>query len=284
MARRRLGELLLERGFLTRDQLDEALAAQRSTRQRLGVTLIQKGFVTEDALVQALAEAMGLPLVDLRTVPADWTAVHALRPRFCETNELFPFAIEQPRGQRRSLKVAMTDPLNIAAIEEIEFITGMKVLPHVAPVSAVRAAVLRYYHKVEPSELPEGQMLLIQRGGGARVVDTTTVAPAPAPAAAAPPRQPGQSEVSERTALADLISQRERQRKQKRRKGSDPARAGELGSLSEDLNYLFGMGDEPEALEVLERKFWALMRIMAKKGLITKDEFTRELDDAEDEG
>jgi hypothetical protein len=60
------------------------------------------------------------------------------------------------------------------------------------------------------------------------------------------------------------------------------AAARKKGTVAKDLEYLFGQKGEPDELEKLERKFWALMRIMARKGLITKDEFREELDEGED--
>lgn len=269
MARKRIGELLLERGAITVQQLEEGLAYHRATRQRLGVALIQKGFVTEEQLSKVLSEALGIAEVNLRVVTADWGAVHVLRPRFCESNDLFPFAFELSRG-RKQLLVAMSDPLNLPAVEEIEFTTGLKVSPRIAPLSAIRAAILRYYHKVDPDETPAGTMTLVGRGGGARVVNTE----------AKPEEEEvivGEEvrEVTERTALADLIKKREEQRAQ-RRGGKRPSST--LEAVSKDLDYLFG-GAGDEGAEKLERKFWALMRIMARKGLITKDEFLKELDE-----
>jgi hypothetical protein len=269
VARKRIGELLLERGVISGQQLEEGLAYHRATRQRLGVALIQKGFVTEDQLSKVLSEALAIPEVDLKSVMVEWSAIHVLRPRFCESNDLFPYAMENARG-RRQLLVAMSDPLNLPAIEEMEFTTGLKVSPRIAPLSAIRAAILRHYHKVVPDDGPPGMMTLIARGGGARVVDTEARGEQQEEVLVGE-----EVEVTERTALADLIKRREK-RRQSRRSGG-----GSLESVSKDLAYLFGMGGD-EGVEKLERKFWALMRLMARKGLITKDEFLNELDEGEE--
>ena len=107
MPRKRLGELLLEKGALTQPQLDACLVAQRQTHQRLGVLLVEKGYVTEDLLASALSEALGIPLVSLEQ-SADWSAVHMLRPRFCEQNDLFPWALDRS-GEKKQLWVAMAE-------------------------------------------------------------------------------------------------------------------------------------------------------------------------------
>ncbi len=284
MARKRLGELLLERGLVSPEQLEQGLAHHRATRQRLGVALIQKGFISEEDLAKALGTALSMEVVDLRTAQVDWSAVHLLRARFCETHDLFPYALEHTRG-RKQVVVAMSDPLNVPAVEEIEFTTGLKVTQKLAPLSQVRAAILRYYHKVNPDDSAVGTMTLIQRGGGVRTV--TLDAPADFSQATSSGsgsedeevivgEEVGPTEVTARTALADLISQREAQRAERRKKAS----AQPAAAAARDLDFLFGVREDNDAVEALERKFWALMRLMARKGLITKDEFQKEVDEA----
>ncbi|MCP3099722.1 general secretion pathway protein GspE [Myxococcus sp. K15C18031901] len=293
MARKRIGELLLEQRAITVAQLEAGLAAHRKSGQRLGATLIAQGAITEATLAGALSQALGMPQVDLAALTPEWAAVHMLRARFCEQHDLFPIALESVGG-RRQLVVAMSDPLNVTAVEEIEFTTGLKVGVRVAALSAVRGAILRYYHKV-PVATP----------------GAATSAPAPRPArprpATPPPARPtapqpvdvaepvddeevivGEElppgEQTQRTSLAELIRSREEQRKQKREQATTKPKPATGGGVLDDLDYLFGQArEDPDRVEELERKFWALMRIMARKGLLSKEEFTRELD-SEGEG
>ncbi len=262
MARKRLGELLLERQIIDRKQLEHALAYQRQTGHRLGTALVALGFMTELQLCEALGQALGLRAVRMPPEQLNWDALHTLRSRFCEANDLFPLEIEDQAPGRKRLVVAMADPLNLPAIEEMEFTTGMKVVPVIATLSGIRAAIRRHYLKQSDSQ--PGTMTVVRPGGGEQVIgdaaeDLPTLSPDDA------------QEVTERTALADLIKERmERRRKQR---ASSPA--------DDDMQYLFGMKPESSdaALEKLERQFWALLRIMAKKGLITRDEFLHELAD-----
>ncbi|WP_257450844.1 GspE/PulE/PilB domain-containing protein [Archangium lipolyticum] len=272
MARKRIGELLLERGAITPAQLEAALQAQQHSRQRLGVALVSLGAITEKTLSHALSEALGVPVMDLMARQPDWSAIHLLRARFCEQHDLFPVALETVGG-RRLLVVAMADPLDSAAIQEMEFTTGLKVSPRVAPLSAVRGAIQRYYHRAAQG----------------------TAAAAPAASEAVPEAleddveeiivgeelPPGEN--TRRVSLEQLIQEREQQRRA-RRDQVKPSSAKRAGDISAELDSLFGevVPPTPEPLdpvEELERKFWALMRIMARKGLLTKEEFTRELDD-----
>jgi hypothetical protein len=332
MARKRIGELLLERGAITPAQLEAALAAQRERRQRLGAVLVAQGAITDTTLAQVLSEALGLPAVALGALQPEWSAVHMLRARFCEQHELFPYALESLRG-RRHLLVAMSDPLNVPAVEEIEFTTGLKVAARVAPLSEVRAAILRYYHKVTPAtaEAPDGQLLgpggvplrLAAQDEELPTLDPEALGEEPAADGVVEGIIVGEAlpvgETTERNALAALIERREAQRREARARAPAappfaPARPGAVatgsvraqgpgpggapgavrgpvappaagGALQEDLAYLLGGPRPPREasdVEELERKFWALMRIMARKGLLTREEFTRELDDAEE--
>ena len=242
MARKRIGELLLERGAISKEQLDSGLLAQKRTRQRLGVTLIQQGVLTEIQLAQVLAQSLSLATVDLSQVQVDWSAVHMLRTRFCETHELFPFAIEGKGTASKRLLVAMSDPLNQPATEEIEFTTGLPVSAYVSTHSQVRAAILRYYHKASPSE--------------AAAKAKPVAAPAP-PVEDEAPVLMGEEIVAEPSGA---------------KKKHD--------SVAKDLDFLFGAArpDEESESEKMERRFWALLRIMQRKGLLTRDEFLAELE------
>ncbi|HZI12160.1 MAG TPA: hypothetical protein VE153_17385 [Myxococcus sp.] len=291
MARKRIGELLLEQRAISVAQLEAGLAAHRKSGQRLGAALIAQGAITEATLAGALSQALDLPRVALESVTPDWAAIHLLRARFCEQHDLFPFALESAGG-RRQLVVAMSDPLNLPAVEEIEFTTGLKVSMRVATLSAVRGAILRYYHKVPVASAPRAGAPAPARPAAAPPPGTPARPPVLTPSRAAPPPEEDDdaevivgeelppSEKTQRTSLADLIREREEQRKQRRTQAPPKPKPASGGGVLDDLDYLFGQArEDPDRVEELERKFWALMRIMARKGLLSKEEFTRELDD-----
>lgn len=252
MARKRIGELLLERRLLTPEQLEVGLAHHRQAGVRLGVALVEKGFLSEAQLCGALSEALGIPAVDLGAVQPDWTAIHMLRPRFCEAHDLFPFAMvdAQADGARKQLRVAMADPLNLPALEEIEFTTGLKVIPALSPRTQIHRAIRRYHYRQRDAEDgDDGSMTVLHRG------ETLTVP-------AAPPPPPEEEEVVIEGVPVDP---------------EPPEPRDALSSLSRDLDYLLDLREEPDRVEKLERKFWALMRLMAKKGLLSPEEFRAEL-------
>ncbi|MFO0597993.1 MAG: hypothetical protein U0228_22010 [Myxococcaceae bacterium] len=258
MARKRIGELLLERGAITKAQLDAGLAGQKQTRQRLGVTLIAQGVLSEVALAQVLAQSLQLGTVDLSQVQVEWAAVHMLRDRFCEQHELFPFAIDGKGTKDKKLLVAMSDPLNQPAIEEIEFTTGLPVAPYVSTHSQVRAAILRWYHKVSPEEAAARV-----QSAPPRVAPPPPPKPAPKPAPVEdePPMVMGEEITSGLNAMPGVAGKKVKD------------------SVAKDLDFLFGgRTDEETDTEKLERRFWALLRILQRKGVFTRDEFLAEMD------
>src|SRR5512137_1719526 len=120
MTRKKLGEMLLERGIIDADQLNSALAYQRQWGHRLGVALVAKGFITEGMLAKVLGDVMSLPVVDLSKITIEQDALRLVSSMTCENNDLIPIKLEEARGSR-TLTVAMADPLNLATIDEIEF-------------------------------------------------------------------------------------------------------------------------------------------------------------------
>src|SRR3990170_2047289 len=129
---KQLGQILLEQGLLTQEQLDRALEEHRNTPKSLGRVLIDLGYIRERDLVAALAEQVGLEFVDLTEYHID-AAATALVP---ETVSRRYRAL--PIGERDGkLLVAMSDPANVYALDDIRTITGRDVQPVVATAADV---------------------------------------------------------------------------------------------------------------------------------------------------
>ncbi len=176
MARRkRIGEILLGAGLITETQLSAALSSQRTWGGKVGSTLVRMGFVREGDILRCLSAQLRLPSVDFRKVRVSPRALAAVPLRIAEKYTVMPVAIKEDKG-KKSVLLAMADPTNLDAVNEIQFQTGVTVKPVVSTESAVLAAIDRYYRKKErgppPAVEPEGlspvdagdEMVIIQRG------------------------------------------------------------------------------------------------------------------------
>jgi type IV pilus assembly protein PilB len=136
---KQLGQILIELGYITNDQLEVALEEHRKTPKSLGRVLIDLGMIKEANLVRALAEQVGLEFVDLADHPIDPTATVLLPEALARRYRALPI------GERDGkLLVAMSDPANVYALDDIRTITGRDVQPVVATANDVERAIQKY--------------------------------------------------------------------------------------------------------------------------------------------
>ena len=147
MAVKKIGELLVESGLITEGQLHESLQASKEGRQRLGAVIVHKGYATEMDIAQTLAFQLGIPFVDISKAQVDPEAVGLVPERLAKQHVLMPLTHEH-----RVLRVAMADPLNLRAIDDLRFSTEMEIQPSVATLSDIDAAINTHYHLNEPIE------------------------------------------------------------------------------------------------------------------------------------
>ncbi|MDX6198938.1 MAG: type pilus assembly protein PilB [Actinomycetota bacterium] len=137
---KQLGDILLEGGHVTPDQLANAVEEQRRLGRSLGRVLVDLGVLTEGQLVAALATQIGLKFVDLSDYPVDGSAVSRVPDAVCRRHNALAIGYEDGR-----LVVAMADPANVFAVDDIRSMTGLEVKPVVATKSDVIAAINRYH-------------------------------------------------------------------------------------------------------------------------------------------
>ncbi len=137
---KQLGDILLESGLVTPEQLETAIAEQQRNGHRLGRVLVEQGVLTESQLVAALAQQIGLRFVDLTDYPVDGSAVGLVPSAVCRRYNALPIGYEDGK-----LLVAMADPANVFAIDDIRSIGGLEVKPVVATKADVLAAINRYH-------------------------------------------------------------------------------------------------------------------------------------------
>ncbi len=140
----KLGELLLKEKMVTPGQLEEGLKNQVVFGIRLGSSLVEMGYVDEDDLARLLSSKLGVPCVGRKELAAAPKALIRDFPRrLVETHHVVPLKLE---GNRLSL--AMTDPTDFKAIEEIGFVTGYVVQPYIAPDVEISWALAKHYRLV----------------------------------------------------------------------------------------------------------------------------------------
>jgi type IV pilus assembly protein PilB len=142
-----LDEILLEQGLITQEQLDQAQAEQQKTGKRLGRVLIDLGMVKEQDLVAALASQIGLRYVDLSDASIDGSAASLLPEPVARKYRALPIGYEDEK-----LLVAMADPANLFALDDIRTITGMEVQPVVATAADIESAIRKYSRMDESVE------------------------------------------------------------------------------------------------------------------------------------
>ncbi len=144
----KLGDLLIEAGKLSGAQLAQALEVQQLDGGRLGTHLVQLGFLTERELVDFLSDRYGVPPVDLKTIEVDESLLTLISADVARKYTILPVA---KAGAR--LTVAMADPTNVFALDDIKFMTGYNVDPVVTTDSGLKAAIDRYYGSTHAIEL-----------------------------------------------------------------------------------------------------------------------------------
>jgi type IV pilus assembly protein PilB len=136
---KQLGQILIELGYITPEQLETALEEHRKTPKSLGRVLIDMGMIKEADLVRALAEQVGLEFVDLNEFPIDATSTVLLPEALSRRYRAIPIGERDGR-----LLVAMSDPANVYALDDIRTITGREVQPVVATANDVEQAIQKF--------------------------------------------------------------------------------------------------------------------------------------------
>src|SRR4051812_7857457 len=138
----RIGELLVREKMLSLQQLQQAQDEAKRTGKRLGATLARMGLVPDNVLTQMVARQYSLPAINLSEIEIDPNVLKLIPKDICEKHQVIPV-----RRQGPTLIVAMADPSNIYAIDELKFLTQYNIDPVVASDSAIEAALSRFYDK-----------------------------------------------------------------------------------------------------------------------------------------
>mgnify|MGYP003306020982 CR=1 FL=1 len=139
----RIGDVLLETGIITEEQLQTALQLQKGTGRKLGETLVDEGFVSEDQIAHALSEQLHMDIIDLQNVNISQDILSLVSPTVLKKNKVIPF--EYAKDNANVLRVAMADPMDMFAMDDITIITNLQVEPVISTNRSIMLALDRYY-------------------------------------------------------------------------------------------------------------------------------------------
>ncbi len=143
----RLGEILVKENLITSDQLKQALEHQKASGGRLGTVLMKLGFISDDEITGVLSRQYGVPSINLKYYEVEASVIKLIPQDTAVRYQVVPLS-----RVGSTLTIAMTDPTNVFAMDDIKFMTGFNVEPVVASETAITEAIAKFYGDVESEE------------------------------------------------------------------------------------------------------------------------------------
>ncbi len=144
----RIGDLLIKSSLIDQNQLKEALSVQKETGAKLGETLIQLGFVSEEDMTECLSQQFGVPSINLAHFEIDPGVIKLVPADVARKYSIIPVL-----KAGATITIAMSDPTNVFAMDDVKFMTGYNVEPVVASALAIKNALDNYYGSTSSLEL-----------------------------------------------------------------------------------------------------------------------------------
>lgn len=139
----RLGDFLLQQGRITQEQLDNALALQKKNHHRLGDCLVEMGLITDQDIARVLQVQLGIEMIDLRGIRIPPEVIDLVNGSVLRRHNVLPVAFDEKDSN--VLILAMSDPLDIAAQDDISIITNCLIEPRISTAAAINAVLDRYF-------------------------------------------------------------------------------------------------------------------------------------------
>ncbi|MBI3625243.1 MAG: type IV-A pilus assembly ATPase PilB [Candidatus Rokubacteria bacterium] len=153
---RRLGDLLVNEGLISQEQLQRALSEQKGSNEKLGTILVRLGSIHEDQLIGFLSRQYGIPSITLSQLDIDPDVVKLVPAQIARKYEVLPV-----KRTGNALTLAMADPTNVFALDDVAFMTNLQVLPVVASQGAIRQTIERIY---EPQSSALSEVITAMEG------------------------------------------------------------------------------------------------------------------------
>ena len=140
----RIGDKLVQYGYITEEQLQKALLNQKGTGKRVGEILIEQGVITAELLTHVLTELLNVENIDLSPANITPEAIKKIPQNICKRYKVFPYKIEDNK-----LHLAMEDPQDREAIQDVRRIAGMDIVANIATISDINQAIEQWYSNTE---------------------------------------------------------------------------------------------------------------------------------------
>ena len=151
--RLRLGDVLINGGVITQEQLEKALGLQKGTGRKLGEVLVDEGITTEEAIAKALSSQLGIDMIEMQNVRISEEILKLIPINVLKKNKVLPF--EYAKDNPNVLRVAMADPMDMNAMDDISIIANLQVEPVAATSRSIMLALDKYYGQGDVSSALE---------------------------------------------------------------------------------------------------------------------------------
>jgi flagellar biosynthesis protein FlhG len=142
---KRIGDLLVDSGIVTREQVERVIAENKGVRKRVGELLIDSGLINEEVFAHTLARQLDLPFIDVTTIKPQKAALNKFPKHLAVKHQCLPLSVDED-----GLAVAMTDPLNLVALDDLKHAANMEIKVSIGVKSHVLAAIERYNPTTTP--------------------------------------------------------------------------------------------------------------------------------------
>ena len=140
----RIGDKLVQYGYITEEQLEKGLSIQKGTGKKIGEILVEQGFLSPELLISVLSEHLNIDSIELTPSNIKPEATQKVPQNICKRYKVFPYKIENNK-----LYLAMDDPQNMEAIQDVRRIAGMDILPYITTISDINQAIQQWYSSTD---------------------------------------------------------------------------------------------------------------------------------------
>ena len=151
--KKRIGDMLLEAGIITQEQLEDALEKNKTAHKKIGEMLVDLGYATEEAIGEGLATQLNIPFISLHGMKIEDDIIKLADGKLLRKHLMIPF--EYKEGNVNIIRVAMADPMDMRGIDDFSIITNLQVEPVIATTQDILVTLDKYYGDSESKRVAQ---------------------------------------------------------------------------------------------------------------------------------